>query len=103
MRQSAQVVRSATLTGYVELVKSRGRDANAYMRTVGLEPKPETLIQQDSVRELLEITARATKDVFREIRGNPARRIRRGRDEGLPVLGIELAVEEVHDGVSELN
>ena len=65
MRHLARQVRSATLSGYVELVKSLGRDPYAFMRTVGLEAKvledPETLIPRDAVRELLEITARATR------------------------------------------
>jgi AraC-like DNA-binding protein len=58
-------MRSASLSGYVELVKSLGRDPHAFMRTVGLQPKvledSETLIPRDAVRELLEITARATR------------------------------------------
>jgi AraC-like DNA-binding protein len=53
------------LGGYVELVKSLGRDPHAFMRAVGLQAKllddPETLIPRDAARELLEITARATK------------------------------------------
>ena len=65
MRQIDQVVRSATLTGYIELVRSLGRDPHAFLRTVGLKAElledPETLIQRDAVRELLEITARATR------------------------------------------
>ncbi|GAC1604557.1 MAG: AraC family transcriptional regulator [Ramlibacter sp.] len=58
-------MRSASLSGYVELVKALGRDPHAFMRTVGLQAKlldnPETLIPGDAVRELLEITARATR------------------------------------------
>ena len=65
MRQIARQVRSATLSGYVELVKSLGRDPHAFMRSVGLQARllddPETLIPRDAARELLEITARATK------------------------------------------
>ncbi|MGH2396970.1 MAG: AraC family transcriptional regulator ligand-binding domain-containing protein, partial [bacterium] len=53
------------MNGYVELVKSLGRDPYAFMRTVGLQAKfledPETLIPRDAARELLEITARATQ------------------------------------------
>lgn len=64
MRHIARQVRSATLSGYVDLVKSLGRDPHAFMRTVGLQAKfledPETLIPRDAARELLEITARAT-------------------------------------------
>ena len=65
MRQLTRLIRSATLSGYVELVESLGRDPYAFMRTVGLQAKfledSETLIPRDSARELLEITARATK------------------------------------------
>ena len=65
MRHIARLIRSASLNGYVELVKSLGRDPYAFMRTVGLQAKfledPETLIPRDAARELLEITARATK------------------------------------------
>jgi len=65
MRHIARLVRSASLIGYVELVQSLGRDPDAFMRTVGLQARfledPETLIPRDAARELLEITARATK------------------------------------------
>jgi AraC-like DNA-binding protein len=65
MRQISALVRSGSLDGYVELVRSLGRDPHAFMRTVGLHPKfletPEMMIPRDAVRELLEITARATK------------------------------------------
>lgn len=58
-------MRSGSLNGYVELVKSLDRDPYAFMRTVGLQAKfledPEMLIPRDAVRELLEITARATQ------------------------------------------
>ena len=58
-------MRSQTLNGYVELVRSLGRDPDAFMRSVGLQAKfledPEMLIPRDAVRELLEITARATQ------------------------------------------
>lgn len=64
MKHIARQVRSAMLSGYVELVRSLGRDPHAFMRTVGLKPQllddPETLIPRDATRELLEITARAT-------------------------------------------
>lgn len=60
----AQLMRSATLSGYVELVQSLGRNPYTFMRSVGLPAKcledPETLVPRDAVRELLEITARAT-------------------------------------------
>jgi AraC-like DNA-binding protein len=65
MRHLARQVRSATLYGYVELVKSLGRDPHAFLRSVGLQAKfledPEALIPRDAARELLEITARATR------------------------------------------
>ena len=64
MRHTPEFVRSGSLNGYVELVKSLGRDPYAFMRTVGLKAKcledSEMLIPRDAVRELLEITARAT-------------------------------------------
>ena len=57
-------MRSASLSGYLELVQSLGRDPAVFMRTVGLTAKtledPEALIPRDAARELLEITARAT-------------------------------------------
>ncbi|MGE4243373.1 AraC family transcriptional regulator [Ramlibacter sp.] len=65
MKQIAQQVRSATLGGYVELVQSLGRDPHTFMRSVGLSARllkdPETPISRDAARELLEITARATR------------------------------------------
>ncbi|MDN8618414.1 AraC family transcriptional regulator ligand-binding domain-containing protein [Variovorax ginsengisoli] len=65
MRHIARLMRSASLNGYVELVKSLGRDPYAFLRAVGLQARflddPETLIPRDAARELLEITARATK------------------------------------------
>ncbi|APX73818.1 AraC family transcriptional regulator [Achromobacter insolitus] len=65
MRQISQLMRSGSLNGYVELVESLGRDPYAFMRSVGLEAKfledPEMLIPRDAARELLEITARATR------------------------------------------
>jgi len=65
MKPVGRLIRSASLSGYVELVKSLGRDPYAFMRTVGLRAKlleePETMIPEDAVRELLEITARATR------------------------------------------
>ncbi|MDD2546146.1 MAG: AraC family transcriptional regulator [Burkholderiaceae bacterium] len=58
------LVRSASLSGYVELVQSLGRDPHVFMRSVGLSAAlledPEALIPRDAARELLEITARAT-------------------------------------------
>jgi AraC-like DNA-binding protein len=65
MRHLDRQVRSATLSGYIELVESLGRDPHAFMRSVGLSARLledlETLIPRDAARELLEITARATK------------------------------------------
>ncbi|SCK51681.1 transcriptional regulator, AraC family [Variovorax sp. HW608] len=65
MRHLSEFVRSSSLSGYVELVRSLGRDPYAFMRTVGLQAKfledSEMLIPRDAVRELLEITARATQ------------------------------------------
>ena len=65
MRQVSQLMRSGSLNGYVELVESLGRDPHAFMRSVGLEARflqdPEMLIPRDAARELLEITARATR------------------------------------------
>jgi len=64
MKHLSHFVRSGSLNGYVELVQSLGRDPYAFLRTVGLQSKfledPELLIPRDAVRELLEITARAT-------------------------------------------
>jgi AraC-like DNA-binding protein len=60
-----RLIRSASLSGYVELVQSLGRDPSVFMRSVGLTAKsledPQALIPRDAARELLEITARATK------------------------------------------
>jgi len=65
MRHIARQVRSATLSGYVELVRSLGRDPHAFLKSVGLRASllddPEALIPRDAARELLEITARATR------------------------------------------
>ncbi|RQO61086.1 AraC family transcriptional regulator [Variovorax sp. KBW07] len=65
MKHLGRLMRSASLSGYVELVRSLGRDPHAFMRSVGLQANqlehPETLIPGDAVRELLEITARATR------------------------------------------
>ncbi|MDM0112366.1 AraC family transcriptional regulator [Variovorax sp. J22R133] len=65
MQHLGRLIRSASLSGYEELVRSLGRDPHAFMRSVGLQARllehPETLIPGDAVRELLEITARATR------------------------------------------
>lgn len=64
MKQISHFVRSGSLNGYVELVQSLGREPQVFLRAVGLQEKflqdPELLIPRDAVRELLEITARAT-------------------------------------------
>jgi AraC-like DNA-binding protein len=62
--QHQPLIRSASLSGYRELVSSLGRDPLIFLRTVGLPARlledPEALIPRDAARELLEITARAT-------------------------------------------
>ena len=64
MRHQGRLIRSASLNGYIELVESLGRDPHAFLARVGLTAQtfdnPEVLIQADAVRELLEITSRAT-------------------------------------------
>ncbi|WP_342593206.1 AraC family transcriptional regulator [Ramlibacter agri] len=65
MKHGSDFVRSGSLNGYVDLVRSLGRDPNAFLRSVGLKAKlledSEMLVPRDAVRELLEITARATQ------------------------------------------
>jgi AraC-like DNA-binding protein len=62
-RQS-RLIRSASLGGYIELVRSLGRDPHALLRQVGLSARllddPEALIPLDASRELLEISSQAT-------------------------------------------
>ncbi|GAB2483337.1 AraC family transcriptional regulator [Comamonas humi] len=64
MKHISHLIRSGSLDGYVELVQSLGRDPFAFMRSVGLQAgflqDTEMLIPRDAMRELLEITARAT-------------------------------------------
>ena len=64
MKHLARLIRSASLSGYIELVRSLGRDPEPFLRAVGLQAMlledSETLIPRDAARELLEITARAT-------------------------------------------
>src|SRR5574337_464533 len=64
MQQVDRLIRSASLNGYIELVRSLGRDPYAFLRGVGLSARllenPETLIPSRAVRELLEVTAQAT-------------------------------------------
>lgn len=60
-RRPVPVVRSASLSGYLELAKSLGLDARTMMRRAGLAPRclddPETPISAEAVRELLEASA----------------------------------------------
>lgn len=64
VRMESRFVRSASLGGYVELVRSLGHDPHRLLRQVGLSAKlldnPENRIAVDAVRELLEITAQTT-------------------------------------------
>lgn len=64
MPASDQLIRSASLTGYVTLVRELGHDPHPLLRGVGLSARlldnPETLIPSYAVRELLERTARIT-------------------------------------------
>ena len=63
MPQPAPVIRSASLSGYVELARSLGLNPQAMMRKAGLSTRclddPETPISVVAVRELLESSARA--------------------------------------------
>lgn len=58
------LIRSASLSGYAELVRSLGGDPQALLRKVGLPQRllqdPEALIPNNAVREALELAARAT-------------------------------------------
>jgi AraC-like DNA-binding protein len=60
MPASDQLIRSASLTGYVTLVRELGHDPHPLLRGVGLSARlldnPETLIPSYAVRELLERT-----------------------------------------------
>lgn len=64
MQHVGQLIRSASLNGYVELLESLGRDPYVLLRDVGLSARllenPETLIPSHLVREVLEVSARAT-------------------------------------------
>jgi len=59
-----RLIRSASLSGYADLVRSLGGDPQAMLRKVGLSARllrdPETLIPGDAVREALELAARTT-------------------------------------------
>ncbi len=63
MAQPVPVIRSASLSGYVELAQSLGLNPHALMRKAGLSPRclddPETPISVVAVRELLEASAKA--------------------------------------------
>lgn len=65
MAKSAPVIRSASLSGYVELATRVGLNPQAMMREAGLSPRclddPETPISVTAVRELLETSARVAK------------------------------------------
>jgi len=63
MRHLARLIRSASLSGYIELVRSLGRDPEPFLRAVGLQAAllddTETLIPRDAARELLGLSAAA--------------------------------------------
>ena len=60
-----RLMRSASLSNYVELVRSMDRDPAPFLRAVGLRARdladPQAMIPRDAARELLEMTARATR------------------------------------------
>ena len=64
MHPTHQLIRSASLNGYVPLVLELGHDPHALLRKVGLSTRllenPESPIPSQTVRELLEYTARTT-------------------------------------------
>jgi AraC-like DNA-binding protein len=64
MQHVGRLVRSASLNGYIDLVKSLGYDPYTFLRKVGLSARllenPETLIPSHALRVLLEVTAQAT-------------------------------------------
>lgn len=59
-----RLVRSASLSGYIELTESLGHDPGALLRKAGLSARllrdPQALIPSRALRELLELTASAT-------------------------------------------
>ena len=61
---AGRLIRSASLSGYVALVRSLGHDADALLRSAGLSARlledPEGPVSIRAVRELLENTARVT-------------------------------------------
>ena len=62
--RQGRLIRSASLGGYIGLVRELGHDPYGFLRRVGLSVRlledPEALIPVDAVRELLEITSHAT-------------------------------------------
>lgn len=64
MSMNLPVVRSASLSGYVELAQSLGLDAPALLRRAGLQSRslsdPETPISTQAVRRLLDASAQAS-------------------------------------------
>lgn len=63
MATAVPVIRSASLSGYIELARALGLDPQAMMRAAGLSPRclddPETPISVVAVRQLLEHSAQA--------------------------------------------
>ena len=57
------LIRSASLTGYIDIARAAGLDPNRLMREVGLNPRclvdPETRVDPAAVRRLLETSAQA--------------------------------------------
>ncbi|WP_407935833.1 hypothetical protein [Cupriavidus necator] len=70
MQNAGRLVRSASLSGYIELTESLGHDAGALLRKVGLSARllrdPEALIPSQALRELLERKRRLRKKIPRE-------------------------------------
>lgn len=64
MPNVGRLVRSASLSGYIELMESLGRDPGIFLRKVGLSVRllkdPAAQIPSHALRELLEATAIAT-------------------------------------------
>jgi len=64
MQNVERLVRSASLTGYIELMESLGRKPETLLRKVGLSVRqlrdPAARIPASAMRELLEVTAMAT-------------------------------------------
>ncbi|SOY68851.1 AraC family transcriptional regulator [Cupriavidus taiwanensis] len=64
MQNVGLLARSVSLTGYIELMESLGCDPGTFLRKVGLSARllkdPTAQIPSHALRELLEVTARAT-------------------------------------------